>query len=138
MKKGKIKKQSQSHSVYGQFLIDMQQKFAGILEKTCGMEAGAFEAIVLGDKTNLDPELKMRYQMAGIIHILAISGLHISLLGMGLYNLLKKSVWVSGRQACCAGDHASVWDDDRRDCFNHAGSMYVFTFCRCKDRRTDL
>ena len=35
------------------------------------MEAGAFEAIVLGDKTNLDPELKMRYQMAGIIHILA-------------------------------------------------------------------
>lgn len=54
MKKGKIKKQSQSHSVYGQFLIDMQQKFAGILEKTCGMEAGAFEAIVLGDKTNLD------------------------------------------------------------------------------------
>ena len=90
MKKGKIKKQSQSHSAYGQFLIDMQQKFAGILEKTCGMEAGAFEAIVLGDKTNLDPELKMRYQMAGIIHILAISGLHISLLGMGLYNLLKK------------------------------------------------
>ena len=90
MKKGKIKKQSQSHSVYGQFLIDMQQKFAGILEKTCGMEAGAFEAIVLGDKTNLDPELKMRYQMAGIIHILAVSGLHISLLGMGLYNLLKK------------------------------------------------
>ena len=57
MKKGKIKKQSQGHSVYGQFLIDMQQKFAGILEKTCGMEAGAFEAIVLGDKTNLDPEL---------------------------------------------------------------------------------
>ena len=100
------------------------------------MEAGAFEAIVLGDKTNLDPELKMRYQMAGIIHILAISGLHISLLGMGLYNLLKKiglGIWPAG-----AGDHASVWDDDRRDCFNYAGSMYVFTFCRCKDRRTDL
>lgn len=139
MKKGKIKKQSQSHSAYGQFLIDMQQKFAGILEKTCGMEAGAFEAIVLGDKTNLDPELKMRYQMAGIIHILAISGLHISLLGMGLYNLLKKnrSGYLAGRPAG-AGDHASVWDDDRRDCFNYAGSMYVFTFCRCKDRRTDL
>lgn len=32
MKKGKIKKQSQSHSAYGQFLIDVQQKFAGILE----------------------------------------------------------------------------------------------------------
>ena len=99
MKKGKIEKQSQNHSVYGQFLIDMQQKFAEILEKACGNEAGAFEAIVLGDKSNLDAELKMRYQMAGIIHILAISGLHISLLGMGLYNILKKiglGIWPAG------------------------------------------
>ena len=90
MKKGKVEKQSRNHSAYGQFLIGMKQKFAGILEKVCGNEAGAFEAIVLGDKSNLDVELKMRYQMAGIIHILAISGLHISLLGMGLYNILKK------------------------------------------------
>ena len=43
MKKGKIKKQSQSHSAYGQFLIDVQQKFAGILEKTCGMEADVYK-----------------------------------------------------------------------------------------------
>ena len=99
MKKGKIKKQSQNYSAYGQFLINMRQRFAEILEKTCGAEAGAFEAIVLGDKSNLDPELKMRYQMAGIIHILAISGLHISLLGMGLYNMLKKAgfgIWPAG------------------------------------------
>ena len=99
MKKGKVERQSQNHSVYGQFLINMQQKFAGILEKACGNEAGAFEAIVLGDKSNLDAELKMRYQMAGIIHILAISGLHISLLGMGLYNILKKiglGIWPAG------------------------------------------
>ena len=99
MKKGKVEKQSRNHSAYGQFLIDMQQKFAGILEKVCGNEAGAFEAIVLGDKSNLDAELKMRYQMAGIIHILAISGLHISLLGMGLYNILKRiglGIWPAG------------------------------------------
>lgn len=74
MKKGKVEKQSRNHSAYGQFLIGMKQKLAGILEKVCGNEAGAFEAIVLGDKSNLDVELKMRYQMAGIIHILAISG----------------------------------------------------------------
>lgn len=37
--------------------------------------------------------------MAGIIHILAISGLHISLLGVGLYNLLKRAglgIWPAG------------------------------------------
>ena len=41
----------------------------------------------------------MRYQLAGIVHILAISGLHISILGMGLYNLLKKiglGIWPAG------------------------------------------
>ncbi len=99
MKKGKVEKQSRNHSAYGQFLINMQQKFARILENACGNEAGAFEAIVLGDKSNLDAELKMRYQMAGIIHILAISGLHISLLGLELYNILKKNglgIWPAG------------------------------------------
>ena len=41
----------------------------------------------------------MRYQLAGIVHILAISGLHISILGMGLYNLLKCAglgIWPAG------------------------------------------
>ena len=74
LKKAIIKKQSRTHSVYGQFLISLRERFTEILETVCDSEAGAFEAIVLGDKTNLDPELKMRYQMGGIIHILAISG----------------------------------------------------------------
>lgn len=55
--------------------------------------------MVLGEKGELPEETKMRYQMAGIIHILAISGLHISLLGMGLYELLKKAgigIWGAG------------------------------------------
>ena len=33
MKKGNIEGQSRNHSVYGQFLINMQQKFADILEE---------------------------------------------------------------------------------------------------------
>ena len=74
LKKAIIKKQSRTHSAYGQFLISLRERFTEILETVCDSEAGAFEAIVLGDKTNLDPELKMRYQMGGIIHILAISG----------------------------------------------------------------
>ena len=38
-----------------------------------------------------EEERKLRYQMAGMIHILAISGLHISILGMGLFSFLKKA-----------------------------------------------
>lgn len=99
MKKGRIERQSQDYSKYRQFLAETQQRFAQILEKSCKGQAGAFQAIVLGDKDDLDSELKMRYQMAGIIHILAISGLHISLLGMGLYRFLKRAglgVWPAG------------------------------------------
>lgn len=53
-------------------------------------EAGVLSTMVLGDKELLEPETKEIYQKAGISHILAISGLHISILGMGLYGLLQK------------------------------------------------
>lgn len=74
--------------------------------------------MTLGDKQELDPETQMRYQLAGIIHILAISGLHISILGMGLYNLLKKmglGIWPAG--IFSLGSDAAVWDHDRRGVF---------------------
>lgn len=51
-------------------------------------EAGILTAMLVGDKTLLPDEIKELYQRSGISHILAISGLHISLLAMGLYRLL--------------------------------------------------
>lgn len=48
-------------------------------------------AMVLGDKSELSTELKTLYQKAGISHILAISGLHISMIGLLLFRLLKKA-----------------------------------------------
>ena len=50
---------------------------------------GVLSAMLLGDKTSLDSEIKSLYQKSGIAHILAISGLHISLLGMSLYHFLR-------------------------------------------------
>ena len=47
----------------------------------------------------MEDETKLRYQMGGILHILAISGLHISILGMGFYRMLKKCYlrnWTAG------------------------------------------
>lgn len=99
MKKCKILKSSRSYSLYGQFLNDVRQKFQRILSVAAGKDAPVFEAILLGQKENLDDAMKIRYQMAGIIHILAISGLHISLLGMGLYKIMKKAgagIWGAG------------------------------------------
>ena len=89
MKNAVIEKKSRSYSGYRQTLLDLKDRFCKILEKTAGEDAPVFEAMLLGEKSDLDNELKLRYQMGGMIHILAISGLHISILGMGLFQTLK-------------------------------------------------
>ena len=97
MKNGVIQKKSRTYSIYGQFLTEIYEKIREILQEAAGDDAGIYQAMLLGEKNSLDEELKMRYQMAGIVHVLAISGLHISVLGMGLFSLLKKlslgNVW---------------------------------------------
>lgn len=91
MKNGIIKKKSPMHFGYRQKMLELKEKIGGILKEYAGKDAPVFEAMLLGEKGNLDQELKLRYQMAGMVHILAISGLHISILGMGLFSLLKKA-----------------------------------------------
>lgn len=51
---------------------------------------GSLQAMILGEKGMLDEETKSLYQVGGLSHILAISGLHISLLGMALYEVLLR------------------------------------------------
>lgn len=61
-------------------------------EQLCEPEdLGVFQAALLGEKRNLDEELRKLYQDSGIAHLLAISGLHISMIGLGIYHMLRKS-----------------------------------------------
>ena len=53
-------------------------------------EAAVMSALLLGDRTELDRDLKDLYQRNGILHILSISSLHITILGMGVYRLLRR------------------------------------------------
>lgn len=54
-------------------------------------EAGTLSAMVLGDKTGLDADVKDLYQAAGISHVLSLSGLHIAAVGMCLFTILRYS-----------------------------------------------
>jgi len=61
-------------------------------------DAALINAIVLGDRSGLSAETRKLYQDGGISHILAISSLHITMLGKGLYELLRQ--W--GRSFVCS------------------------------------
>ncbi|MBC5710314.1 DNA internalization-related competence protein ComEC/Rec2 [Hungatella sp. L12] len=62
-----------------------------IMRSAAAEDAGIFSAAVLGDKKALDSQIKDLYQKNGIAHLLAISGLHLSIIGMGGYKLLRKA-----------------------------------------------
>ena len=62
-----------------------------LLEQYCTeADAGLLAAVLLGDKTRMNEEINELYQKNGIAHLLAVSGLHISLIGMGVYRLLRR------------------------------------------------
>lgn len=51
-------------------------------------EAGIVSAMLLGEKSRLDQETRNLYQKNGIGHLLAISGLHVTVFCMAVYRLL--------------------------------------------------
>lgn len=73
------------HEVRGSFFIRLNRLLP---EK----EAGVMAAMLLGEKGALSEEVKEMYQENGIAHILAISGLHISVIGAGLFFFLRRFV----------------------------------------------
>lgn len=56
----------------------------GIASADSDSFSGILQALLLGDKGSLDEETSSRYETGGILHILSVSGLHVSLLGGAL------------------------------------------------------
>lgn len=82
--------QSSDFSVFREGLYQCRSYLSLLLRACCpDQEADIMAALLLGEKGLLDAEIKSLYQQNGIIHILAISGLHLSLLGMGVYKIGK-------------------------------------------------
>lgn len=55
-----------------------------------GEAADFIQGMLLGDKSGLDEERKDDFRESGLIHLLAVSGLHISLAGRSLYRFLRR------------------------------------------------
>lgn len=102
LESAEIQDSSPDYDPIRQKLADLKKGLYEGLLISAGKDAPTFAAIVLGDRTGLDEETNLLYRMTGIMHLFALSGLHISILGMGLYNVLMKAgagIWPSSLAA---------------------------------------
>ena len=73
----------------------LRQNLVAILERAFSGEIGAFaRALLLGDRTGLDYELSTAFQLSGIMHIIAVSGLHVTILFTLINLLCLKRRWL--------------------------------------------
>lgn len=88
-------------SWYKEGLYRVKIFFEGVLDSILPkQDAAIMKAMLLGDKAFLDEETKDMYKSSGIMHTLAVSGLHISIIGMGIFRFLKALMeMVIGRAA---------------------------------------
>ncbi len=61
-----------------------------ILEAIGEKDGNILTAMLLGERSDMESDIKELYQRNGIGHILAISGLHISFIGLGIYKFIRK------------------------------------------------
>lgn len=82
--------------------LHLKERLYGIFPER---EASVMCALLLGEKGDAERELKELYRRNGILHILSISSLHITIIGMSLYRLLRRT---GLPLALCAGAGAGV------------------------------
>ena len=79
-------------SPFAKELFTLKQDLGNRIASLYPEETAAFlKSLFLGERSGMTLSEKSLYQSAGISHILAISGLHLSLLGEFFYRLLRKA-----------------------------------------------
>ena len=76
---------------FNAWLYSLKQRFKAVYNTVYDeYDNQLMNSMVLGDKYELEADVKDMYQKSGVSHLLAISGLHISIAGMSVYNMLRK------------------------------------------------
>lgn len=90
-KASEINIKERQESGLGEFLRYVRKNVKEIYNKTFrGDNYGLICAMVLGDKNDLEEDIKNLYSKNGISHLLAVSGLHMAVTGMLVYKLLRR------------------------------------------------
>lgn len=87
-----LKKTDSKKKPAADFAFEISQKTGELLDKSlCEKDAGMMKAVLLADKSDLDSEVKNLYKDAGASHLLAISGLHITMFAAFILFILKRT-----------------------------------------------
>ena len=76
---------------YHQFRKNVSQKTNKLLDRTS--HKGVIKALLLGDRSKLSPEEAKVLANTGTQHLIAISGLHVGLVMLGIFYLLPRSLF---------------------------------------------
>ena len=85
-----------SEMVSAQWVIEVRQYFISKIDHSfADPESNAFaKSLLFGTKSDMSPTLKSAYQQLGILHIIAISGMHLDI----LFKLLEKgTLWLPNK-----------------------------------------
>lgn len=90
-KDGTVEGKGTGYSHVKQYLYRFRMRAGEALDKYFDVrDSSVMRAMLLGEKSGIDKDTKRLFQINGIAHILAISGVHIAIIGMSLFRLLRK------------------------------------------------
>jgi len=78
---------------YGQ-LLSLRADIGGRISQLFYNAPGEAKGMMLGDKSDIGEETLAAFQNTGVAHLLAVSGLHVSLLAAAFSLLFRRNAWV--------------------------------------------
>jgi competence protein ComEC len=92
----------------GSFILhlskDIRNRLLNIF-RDCNMdvrEYGVVAAMLLGNSDELDPEVKHSYSVAGVSHILCVSGMHVGIIYLIISSFLRLFAKIRNRKILCS------------------------------------
>ena len=85
-----INNNENNKNIFSKFILDSKRFLKNNLTKCYNNNQGnIMVAILLGDKSKLDYQIKRDFSLSGISHLLAVSGLHLTILIQTVFSSLK-------------------------------------------------
>jgi len=96
---GEIKLTDNHQNLFGTFLLNIRLRIAEVFKEYTNPESTALlKSLLLGDRSDLSQETKSDFITSGVMHVLAISGLHVSFITViflfmfGRFGIVTKSI----------------------------------------------